>query len=391
MSVVGSQRSAFGDETGADGRALTDTDLNSIGVNATRRAWEVPGYAHLLGHDEISSSGAVDYSDVFAGTGSRLLDYGVFTIGRGLEVSSSGLGTSVGAGFLGIWRDPDGPAPPPTSGDNRMYWVSVADGDIAVTHTAAASGKQRWDLVCVTPSEVNGDSATRHFQDAVTGVVTSEVVVVGRKPTITVSVVSGTEDNPGSANMPYLVDLSGEHVVYAVLVSDTAVVSVYDFTVPVGTIKSGLVLGREGTSFGAAAWAPQEDNLGIASEVSVGGDLLIFPPVSVRGSVDGLLLGIKIVHKLYSGCSVYISALPTGAAGGSLVNLVTLTASITMDGTDRSKMLDLRGIPASENTPPLWLNGTNKKGQTDYALCLRVTAASTTNVSVIRNVQWYTL
>lgn len=392
MSIIGPQTASFGDETGADGRCPTDTDLNNISRGASRRAWEVPGYAHLLGHDEIGSSGMTDYSDVFAGTDSRLLNHGVFTIGRGLEVSSSGLDTSVWAGFLGVWRDPDGPAPPPSSGDNRMYWVSVGDGDIAVTHTPAASGKTRWDLVCVTPSEVNGDSATRHFQDAVTGDISSQTVVVGRKPTITVSVVSGDEDT--TANMPYLADLDDEHVVYAVLVNDSAIVSVWDFTVPMGGVKDAVTLGCEGVPHGSEivspGWEVAQNQLSIKSVASAAGELLLFPPAHVRGSSSSLLLGVKIHHYLQAGSTVKFASYPT-ATGGSLSNIVDVSSRVTRDGTDRTKMLDMRGIPASENMQPLWLNGTGKKGSADSELCLRVSTGGSESVSYIYNVRWFYL
>lgn len=394
MSIIGSHRTVFGDESGTDGRALTDIDLNNVSVNMTRRAWEVPGYASLIGHGEIGSSAASDYSTVFAGTSQRALKYGVFTIGRGLEVSSSGMGTSVGAGFLGIWDDPTGPAPPPASGANRMKWVSVADEDIAVTHVAAASGKTRWDLVCVTPSEVNASTVARHFQDATTGARSSQSVVPARYPTVAVSVVSGDEDDPASTDMPYLTDLDGEHVLYGVLVSDSAIVSVWDFTVPMGTLKDGVTLGCEGVPSGSEvaspAWEVAQNQPSMKSVPAAAGELLLFPPAHVRGSSSSLLLGVKITHKLYSGNTVKLSVYPT-AATGYIDDLTDISASITRDGSKRAKMLDLRGVPASENMRPLWMNGTAKKGAVDSMLCLRINAESPTNTSYLYEVRWFYL
>lgn len=385
MSIIASIRTFF-----SPGEGITSDDLNAISLNTTRRAWEAPGYAYLTGFDEVSASGLRSYADAFDGDSSAMYARmrGVFTVGRGLEPSFTGLWSGVGSGFLGVWNDPSGPTPPPASGSNRMIWASVSGGDIAVTHSPASSGKTRWDLICVTPREVDAAMVTRDFKDATTGALTSETVVPGKGYTFDLNHIEGDEasSNPTVPSVP-----TGKYAVYAVMVGNTEITKAWDFTVPVGTLKSGIVLGREGSSFGAAAWAPQDSNTGLASEVSVGGDALIFPPANVRGSVDGLLLGIKLSHRLYSGCSVFLSAFPTGAAGGLLVNLATLTASVTMDGTDRVKTLDFRGTPYSDQTQPIWLNGTNKKGASDYALCLRVTAPDTTNVSVIKHVQWYTL
>lgn len=393
MSVIGSQRSIFGDETGADGRVITDTDLNAISVNATRRAWEAPGYAGLMGFDEISSSGVRSYSDAFDGDTSALYSRmrGVFTIGRGLEVSMASLGTSVGSGFLGIWRDPDGPTPPPSSGANRMYWVSVSDGDIAATHTAAASGKTRWDLVCVTPSEVNASTVTRHFQDAITGDKSSQVVVPGRLPTITVSLTAG-EESSGTPTLPEIP--SGKYVVYAALVSDTAVTKVWDLTVPVGPLQDGVVMGAEGMFYGsevaAPAWTPAQNLPYMKSVTSAAGDLIIFPPAHVKGAPDRRLMGVKISHKLYSGSTVKLTAFPT-VPGASASDLVDLSASITRDGTQRTKVLDLRGGPYDVQSQPYWLNGLSYKNAADYAICLRINAESPTNTSYIYAVRWFYL
>lgn len=387
MSIIASNRTFF-----SDGESIISEDLNAISVNMTRRAWDAPGYAQLVGFDEISPSGMRPYGDAFDGDSSAMYarKRGVFTVGRGLTPAFINFSSAAGSGFLGIWSDPSGPAPPPASGANRMIWASISGGDIGATHTPAAAGKTRWDLVCVTVQEIDAATVTRDFKDATTGAETSESVVPGKGYTFATYVISGDESS-GTADMPFI--SSGQYAVYGALVSNTAVIGVWDFAVPVGEVKHGVTLGREGMPFGSELssppWVVAQNQREMKSVTSAVGELLIFPPENVRGAPASLLLGIKIDHKLYAGNTVKLSCWPLSV--GSMSDIVDLSSSITKDGSVRSKALDLRGAPYSERTPPIWMNGTNGKGATDSTLCLRINAQSDTNESRIYAVRWFYL
>ena len=388
MSIIVTPRSFF-----SAGQGVVAGDFNDISLNTTRRAWEVPGYASLVGFDEVGSSGLRPYADAFDGDVSALYARmrGIFTAGRGLEPSFSGLWSGVGPGIFGIWFDPDGPAPPPATGSNRMMWATCAAGDIAVTHDPAGSSRTRWDLITLVPeNDTDMPTVSRDFKDATTGAITTETIVPGKKFTFTTHHIAG-EETTGTPDMPLVPE--GEYGVYGALVDSTGVTKVWDLTVPHGTLKIGTVLGREGMSTGgelqSVSWTVAQNTIGIKSVESTPGDLLLFPPAQLRGTPDGLLLGIQLRHKLFSGTTVKLCSFPLG--DGSITDLVDLTSRVTRDGTVRSKALDLRGSAYDDRTPPIWMNGTNKKGAADSTVCLRIGASSSTDISYLYSVQWFTL
>ena len=80
MTTIASQRTIF-----QDGEALTSSDLDAISQNCTRRAWEHPGYADLIGYDLFNAIVSTDYERILeasSGT-SYARSLGVFTVGGG--------------------------------------------------------------------------------------------------------------------------------------------------------------------------------------------------------------------------------------------------------------------------------------------------------------------
>lgn len=389
MSVIGSQRTTFGDETGADGRVITDTDLNEISRNMTRRAWEFPGYAGLIGFDQVGSS----YTGAFEG----LLIYsrirGVYTYGEGLKPTFSGLGSSIGAGFLGCYMDGDTPTRPAAYGACKMHWVAAADGDIAYTHDAAASGKTRWDLITVALSEVNASTVPRHFKDAVTGQVSSQAVIPARQTTMAATLTKG-EESSGTPTMPSVP--SGGHVLYAVKVSDSAIVDLWDFTLPVGNLRESIVLARTGITF-RDEWvveAAADGAFGMISSLPHQGDLFVLPPPELMGSRSTLILGASVHHSLASTCTVSLCRLAMQESDQGHIDIIDISSSFQMDSTLRRTTLDFCGYPGiNKDKPPIWACGMPRKGETNSTIALRFNsdAQGHSATSIVRSVKWLTL
>lgn len=389
MSVIGSHRTSFGDESGTDGRVITDTDLNAISKNMTRRAWDIPGYAGLVGFDELSTTVVRSYADAFdiGAVPMYARIRGVYTFGRGLQVSMSGLGTSVASGMLGCYMDGATPSRPAASGDYKMHWVEVASGDIAYTHDVAASGKTRWDIITVALADVNASTVTRHFKDAVTGQVSSQAVVPARVTAMTATLTKG-EESSGTPTMPSVA--AGGHVVYAAKVSDTAVTDVWDFTLPVGVLKNSMTFGRDGISF-STDWDFGALDFECSSKSGIGGTVHLFPPDGLRGDPAARIIGLQVYYALYSGFRVYLSKMEVESASASS-DMCEITGLFTMDGNPHSTVIDLRSLPFLADTmAPIWANGTNKKGMSSATVAIKVTSPVTTDVGSIRSVRWFSL
>jgi len=387
--MIGSQRTTFGDETGADGRVITDTDLNEISRNMSRRAWEVPGYAGLVGFDELTTTAVRTYADAFSVGAVPMYSRirGVYTFGRGLEVSMSSLGTSVGAGFLGCYMDGAMPSVPALSGAGKMHWVTIVPSDIAYTHDAAASGKTRWDLITVALSEINASTVTRHFKDAVSGQVSSQAVIPARQTTMAATLTKG-EESSGTPTMPSVP--AGGHVLYAAKVSDTAVTEVWDFTLPMGVLKNSLTFGRDGISF-STDWDFGALDFECSSKSGIGGTVHLFPPEGLRGDPAARIIGLQVTYTLFSGFRVYLSKMEIESSSASS-DMCEITSLFTIDEALHSTVIDLRSLPFLADTmAPIWANGLNRKGMSTSTVALKVTSPVTTDVGSIKSVRWFSL
>lgn len=389
MSTIGSHRTSFGDESGTDGRVLTDTDLNAISKNMTRRAWEIPGYAGLVGFDELSITVVRSYADAFDIGAVPMFARirGVYTFGRGLQVSMSGLGTSVASGMLGCYMDGATPSRPDASGDYKMHWVEVASGDIAYTHDVAASGKTRWDIITVALADVNASTVTRHFKDAVTGQVSSQSVIPARATALTATLTKG-EESSGNPTMPSVP--AGGHVVYAAKVSDTAVTDAWDFTLPVGVLKNSMTFGRDGVSL-ASDWDFGALDFECSSKSGIGGTVHLFPPEGLRGDPAGRIIGLQVTYTLFTGFRVYLSKVEIESDVASS-DMCEITSLFTIDEALHSSVIDLRSLPFLADTmAPIWANGLNRKGMSTSTVALKVTSPVTTDVGSIKSVRWFSL
>lgn len=395
MSGTGTERTIFGDEAGTDGRAITDTDLNAIGNSATRRAWEVPGYAELIAFDQIADP---SYDSVFGGGASIMsLKSGVFTRGGGLAPSAGGaMSTVLGAGVIGIWKETGGPTPPAQDGIAKMMWMYVTSAAaVSAEHADVATGFKRWDLVTCTIAEVDIAAVARDYQDAVTGVITSENVVTAKTMSLTVTVTTGTPQNDDSEIPPAIP--SGQHVLYAVHLdgdaggADVAGIDLQlDCTIPVGVLRRQLQPGQAGT-WTDTSWEVTNAHGAIASKhTDTLCESLFFPPVAGNG--EARVVGVRIVYELAA--DSYCGLVKTTPGDLSPTELVDLSSELTMDGAKHETFIDLHGLPSDADYGPFWAAGGQAKEQnvSGTSLALHVTGpASDQGSNIVWCVEWFYL
>jgi hypothetical protein len=393
--MSGNERTIFGNGDGTlDGRIVTDTDLNAISNNLTRRAWEVPGYADILAFDQMQAivNGDENYDDVFTSQ-SPYTPYGriagVFTRGCGLEPHNAGpLGARLGAGVIGIWSQNAGAQTPPAqNGIGNMLWAWVGSGG-GTSHDAATSGYGRWDLVTCSLSEVDATPVTRDFKDGTTGDVSSQSVVTSKIVTLsTLLVTKGAQANDGSESKPAIP--TGQYALYAVHVLSSSIDKILDMTIPIGMLKKSLVQATSGSFF------PAQWNVGIGEIVTTGSatgrTVLLYPPEIVSGNGEAKILGFRIAYNLAAGSTLKIGQM-AGDGFTAWVDLDDLTGQVNCDGTKRSAMVDLRGPLASNYYGPYWGQGERTKGNMPLStsIALRVTAADGAT-SYVYSVEWYTV
>jgi hypothetical protein len=352
---VGSNRTTF-----QDGEAIASQDLTQIGLNASQRAWETPGFANLLAFDLPGSS----YDIIFDTTSSVMYGrrLGVFTVGGGLAVSaplSPARGTVLGSGFAGLWDETS-----PTPSDNnpssaKMSWIRMPSNNWTWVHVAAGAGNTRYDIVHCAAVKSNL-SVTRHGKDATTGAKFSLPTNVAEQLNLDIAVTQGTQST-GTPSLPSFP--AGRHVLYAARVSDTAITELHDFTIPVGPLVTAegmpsLVPGLGGS----IPWAV--DGAFLTGAASSGaGPLYAFPPSGIMGNSNSRILGFQMNHALKAGDTVKVVRM---VMTGTYTELIDVTSALgTIDGTDReASFIDLRGGPAGValGWATYWGNGEHIKG-----------------------------
>jgi hypothetical protein len=409
MSITSTERTYFGDETGADGRAITDVDLNAISNNMTRRAWEIPGYADIIAFDQIEQTDAIDYAMIWqAYNSSNARSGGVFTRGGGLQpYRFNALQTSIRGGLLGVWNMAGTQLPPAPDGVANMMWLQIhgtSSGSFPrVTHDDCAAGHQRWDLVVCTVSEVDSAAVQRHWEDAVTGAKTSQGVVPAKKMELSYSVVKGTPvttavapDPPGyNASVPQLP--AGQHVLYAVLIdgdqggADVADIKEYrDLTIPTGRLRK--VMQPASTAVRDADWTVGTvDHSATTTATSAPAEIVFFPPFSGDGEVR--ILAVKIAYKLASGSYTAFRRMTCNSPGGQQL-IMDITRYLNTDGADHETLLDLRGAPSLAQNPlsAFWAGGARIKEEalTNTGIALQLKGPSSDpGGSKVYSVVWY--
>lgn len=240
-------------------------------------------------------------------------------------------------------------------------WWSAGTGDDAnfvfaylttnsFTFTANASGNPRYDLIQVAITNPDGDSQMRHFEDAVTGAVTSDPTNKKRTRTATVSVKEGTP--AGSPTVP--TPDTGYLALAAVLLNDgyaggTARPNgLIDYRVPMGATVE-RVFGRQFSYVASANWSLDSSGPFTLSHTGgAGGDAAYAsPPV---GSHHKRLMKIGLCRN-------------KNAASTSVVSLARLNLSLAETSllTLTSSLMVSSGIAYEEYAlaadAPVWANG----------------------------------
>lgn len=370
----GTNRTTF-----ADGAGITRNDLDAIGISATQRAWDSPGYASLLAFDLANSTYARIFDNFDDAQG---LKWGVFTIGGGAAAvkSSTPLQSMLGPGYLGVWDDTRITPPKADDATPRMSWAWVKGGDWFRDHAAASAGNTRYDLVHCAIVRSNL-SAARDFEDAVTGAKSSASQVIAEQLAVDIQIAVGTQST-GTPNLPTLP--AGRHALYAVRVSDTVLTEVHDFTIPIGTLKAVETNPGGHIFLENTGWA----NLNGWIAASGAGSCYISPPDGLRGNPNAKLIAIRFHHALATGDS--ISLVDYRLTGFSSI-VVRFGLTATIDNNPHDILMQLQGFPATVAPwSPTYGNGGSNRNVSDslhHFPAIKVTAAGAGGT--VYGVTWY--
>lgn len=339
-----------------DGEVMSFADLNLISQGATKRAWDVPGYADTMGDALPRIIDGEDFGDCFDTPDVQL--GGVYTKGGGLQPSSSGLDSNIGAGFVGGYYH----NLPPSSFGPKMRWAFITKAAaIGFTHVPTGVGLFRWDYVEVECNENDSDAESQDFKDEVTGAISTSSLSKRRSLELTFSVNQGT---PG-ADPIFPTLTSGKKVVCAFKVSDTAIVETRDLTWPFGPTISCIGAGTNSFRYGAGAqWVPLADQgIGQVSAAAPGDEILLVPPMHF-GDPFARLIAIQLKHRLSPNALVRLARWKPNVGAETPEYGPNISFSFTRDSTYRFETHSLRSGPFASNSP-MWCNGLKTKGLQD--------------------------
>lgn len=238
---------------------------------------------------------------------------------------------------------PDGNAP-----NLRPFYMT--EDDVSTKQRPVATVNPRWDILSVRIAESSGDSATRHFKDAVTGALTSQSIAKRLNWTATFTWTQGTEDaSPTEPSTP-----AGDVKICAVKItpamttfnSDT---DMRDYRVPLGSSKIRSMVRDCG--------APELLNSATYSDANS----LYYRDIDTNG---GAKEANQLVGSPLSDCHHRLERIEIfGEAGTSANHELTLLGS--RDGflggiwTSNSIVPTTYGISVFQqgSNPPLWANG----------------------------------
>jgi hypothetical protein len=258
-----------------------------------------------------------------------------------------------------------------------MRWIYISGTDVQFTLSAAGVGLQRYDLITVKLEDIDGDSEPRDFKDGVTGALSTSSLSKKRAVRATFDVTQGTAAaSPTIPSVP-----AGVQLVFVVKVDNTQITEVRDCTFPVGRpTMSSLPLNRLALYSSA----------GVDWTLETGGRLtatgfvnsIHIPAGPAAGDPTARLIGFQIRYKLSAGTLMSMVRGRYDAGITAVASLAAnLEASLTLDNTDRTATIDLRGHP-NNTKGPCWGNGKFFKefrptdGEAHEALMLDVKAGA---------------
>lgn len=316
------------------------------------RAWEWPGYGDLA--KIWKAVGGSSYHDYFLNQST--LPKCAFTKGLGLQIVNSTPSITVNAGFLGIYTEvtpPDFLTTVP-----EMLW-GYLDGSYGPTMTMASAGQTRYSLVTAAINPVT--------------------------LAITFTVTNGTSS--ASPTIPAVP--AGQSLVAITKQSDTAVIEVYDCTIPFGHVESKLHIAKLcswGSNWADTSPVSGRLALGLAATGS-----LVFP---LTGDPGDRLLAVELHHQLPNGATVEFFKMKHTAVGGlaSLSPVMTRIGGshFTADDTEQTAVFKFMSDPIlAGSLMPLWMHGGYAKtdaADSAYMLAVSITATGTgtTRVASLR-------
>lgn len=243
--------------------------------------------------------------------------------------------------------------------DTLSYYLAPAE--LLTTHAAAHATLERWDIVCIKLTEVDGASAARDFKDATTGAVTTVAQNKQKQVTLTKQVVQGTNAATGTATEPAIP--AGFAKWAAVLIPATYATSFVanshfrDYRVPMDNYMSG-VLDCGIWKYPGASY-PTIGSLG-RTATAAGQNATVVIPISAVARIMNLRFYGKITAGGGSTIDLYSLTSHTGTAA-TLTQVAGTTFGNT-GGVFAVKNLIVSGLLAQSaggilGTGPIWGRG----------------------------------
>jgi hypothetical protein len=167
---------------------------------------------------------------------------------------------------------------------------------------------------------------------------------------------------------------SGRRLLYYVVVHNSTL-TVYDCTVPVGSLITAITLPVNSAIYraGGSAWIEDyANNMGYLLAPTTVGAATAFcvPPPSMTGDPSVRILGALVTAYLHSGDTVRVERSPTALGGAWSPTTMADVTSLFTTGGYHSVLVDLRGLPhgagslpAVAGYGPIWANGATTKAK----------------------------
>jgi hypothetical protein len=362
-----------------DGEGIHHGDINLL--QRYMHSFFLDGYLAQLGRVAVSDLGALTthcYAVGFSGA-----PYGHASTNR----------TSRNLGGLILQRL--GSSQP--SGDDPQFLAYYIDADEAGFLHDTAAANPRWDIITVKLEQTDSDTAdnaTRDYEDAATGAITSETFVKKRKVKATITVTKGTEAaSPTEPATPAgHVKLAAFRVTVG-MTTFNAKTDIRDYRMPLGFAEEWIP-GRD-TSHASAQWTT-DTATGALTNVAGGAHQAISWPranMSRARRVIGLGLGISTLSS-----TTHTMDLGRVDPWTGFTSVESLTLNV-------GNGYRAQGWSTFEPALPLWTNGyaagyavTYESGGTAPILgqtlpCPEVSAfkvvSDTTNTFYIAGIRWF--
>lgn len=354
----------------SDGEGLVYTDFNDLQKLLQVAALDVSAWPIL----NLSANCGVDRGADPKYTLGSFCRTRAFTKGNGCQPqcgtnresgTATALTSGLSPGMVGMWVKP-ATYFRPSMIDPRMRWVQLSSWlDVEFTHSSnSGGGSERFDIVTVAFTEVDGDAESRDFEDATTRAKTTSST---NKRTSVLATFTKYEGTPG-AGVPSVPTDEGLLYVTRIAAASSALDTETDgwprnMMLPYGHLAISHQLGKDGlynSNFTLEAGG------GIVGSASVA-EAIFWDPVH-GANPFARLLAIVPYWDLASGCTIEIGPYRTAnnyelEVGSPHIDALSGVDGITYNvGSWHTDWIELEG-PSFADSGPRW------GGRYNYFMC----------------------